>query len=153
MLLKWAALLLAVPLLIASEYQPVKEYDSDRDAVKDIRAGVAEAARTHRRVLLDVGGNWCSWCRTLDKFLAGNPDLTALIDKNYVMVKVYSGPDNDNEEALGKYQRPEGYPHVYVLDEKGGLLCSQSTADFEAGSGYSAPRWKAFFEKWAPPSK
>ena len=69
------------------------------------------------------------------------------------MVKVYSGPDNDNEEALGKYPRPEGYPHVYVLDDKGGLLCSQSTADFEDGSGYSAAKWKAFFEKWAAPAK
>jgi thioredoxin-related protein len=151
MILKWLLPAVAVPLIAAVEYQPVKEYDPGRDAVKDIRNAVAEAARTHRRVLLDVGGNWCSWCRTLDKFFADHADLTALINKNFVLVRVHYGPDNDNEEALGKYPHAEGYPHIYVLDDKGGLVRSQSTDIFEKEHGYDAEKWKAFLEKWAPP--
>jgi len=148
---KWLAALVVVPLLAAAAYQPVKEYDPGRDGAKDVRNAVAEAARTHRRVLLDVGGNWCSWCRLLDKFFADHPDLTTLVDKNYVMVKVHYGPDNFNEEALGKFPHAEGYPHIYVLDARGELLRSQGTDAFEEGHGYSAERWKAFLEKWAPP--
>ena len=67
------------------------------------------------------------------------------------MVKVNYSPDNDNEEALGKYPHAEGYPHIYVLDAKGGLVCSQTTADFEEGHGYASEKWKAFLAKWAPP--
>jgi thioredoxin-related protein len=151
MFLRFLLPVVLVSFATGAAYQPVKEYDPGRDAVKDIRDAVAEAARTHRRVLLDVGGNWCSWCRLLDKFFADHPDLAALIDKNYVMVKVNYSPDNNNEEALGKYPHAEGYPHIYVLDSTGKLAISQSTDVFEDGQGYNAARWKAFLEKWAPP--
>lgn len=43
-------------------------YDPARDAAKDIENAVAVAGKTGQRILLDVGGNWCSWCRTMDKF-------------------------------------------------------------------------------------
>lgn len=152
MLFKWVAATVVAPLLVAAEYQPVKEYDPARDAVKDIRDAGREAARTHRRVLLEVGGTWCVWCRTLDKFFVEHPDLTLLRDKYYVLVKVNYSPDNFNEDALGKYPHAEGYPHIYVVDDKGGLVCSQTTADFEEGRGYNVDKWKAFLMKWALPS-
>ena len=33
-------------------------FDPTRDAAKDIEQAMAKAARTGKRVLLDVGGNW-----------------------------------------------------------------------------------------------
>ena len=46
---------------------PTAKFDPARDAESDINAAVAEAKRTSRRVILDVGGEWCGWCHTLDQ--------------------------------------------------------------------------------------
>src|SRR5689334_17812027 len=71
-----------------SPYAPVTKYDPKRDAAQDIRDAAAEAKRTNRRVLLEVGGEWCSWCHHMDDFFAANSDLTGLRDKSFVTVKI-----------------------------------------------------------------
>jgi thiol:disulfide interchange protein len=146
-ILIWGALALA---LSADTYRPVHEYDPKRDASKDIREAVAEAGRSGRRVLVEVGGKWCGWCRRLDKVFADNPDLTALRDKNYVLLKVNFSPENENKTALSKYPKIDGYPHIFVLDSNGGLLHCQNTGELEEGKGYNLAKIKAFLEKWAP---
>lgn len=60
--------------LAQSPYTPVTKYDPKRDAARDINDAVAEAKRTNRRILLEVGGEWCSWCHTLDEFFDKHPD-------------------------------------------------------------------------------
>ncbi|HVO73587.1 MAG TPA: thioredoxin family protein, partial [Ignavibacteriaceae bacterium] len=48
------------------KYIPVEEFDPSRNPAKDLNNAVAEAKRTGKRILLDVGGNWCIWCHYLD---------------------------------------------------------------------------------------
>src|SRR4029077_19478309 len=69
------------------------KFDPKADPARDLKAAVADATRTHRRIILDVGGEWCSWCHTLDKFLAAHSDLIALRDKNFVWLKVNFSPE------------------------------------------------------------
>src|SRR5207245_602169 len=73
---------------VQSKYTPVAKYDPKRDADQDIRDAIAEAKRTNRRILLEVGGEWCSWCHTLDNFFQAHPELIALRDKTFVTVKI-----------------------------------------------------------------
>src|SRR5215510_14542112 len=77
-----------------SPYAPVTKYDPKRDAAQDIRDAAAEAKRTNRRVLLEVGGEWCSWCHHMDDFFQAHADLTALRDKSFVMVKINFSEEN-----------------------------------------------------------
>ena len=60
-------------------------YDPKRDADKDIRAAAAEAKLTGKRVLVEVGGDWCKWCHIMDGFYKQNPALLDLREKNYVL--------------------------------------------------------------------
>ncbi len=136
--------------LALGEYKPVGDYDPQRNAEADIREAVAEAARTKRHVLVDVGGKWCGWCRILDKFFDDRADLKALRDRNYLFMKVNFSPENENKTALSKYPAIPGYPHFFVLDGNGRLLQSQGTSELEEGSGYNLARMKAFLERWAP---
>src|SRR4051794_2961644 len=71
----------------AAEYVPVIKYDPARNADQDIKAGVAEAKRTGKRVLLEVGGQWCIWCHIMDEYFEKHPDLLAFREKNFIMVK------------------------------------------------------------------
>jgi thioredoxin-related protein len=138
--------LLCAALVVAA----VQDYDPKRDAEKDIREAVGEAARSGRRVLLEVGGQWCGWCRRLDKVFADHRELTELRDKHYVLVKVNFSPENENRKVLSKYPKIEGYPHIFVLDAQGRLVHSQNTGELEEGRDYNIRRIRVFLEAFAP---
>jgi thiol:disulfide interchange protein len=131
-------------------YRPVVEYDPKRDAAADVEEAIAEARRTKRNVLLEVGGKWCIWCRIMDDYFEKNADVLKLREDNYVTVKINFSLENKNEALLGKYPEIEGYPHIFVLDAEGKLLHSQSTGGLESGKSYDRAKMVAFLEKWAP---
>ncbi len=129
-------------------------FDPNRDAARDLQAGIEEAARSGRRVLVDVGGNWCGWCHEMERFIEAHPDLKALRDKNFVTVKINWSPENKNEAVLSKYPRIPGYPHLFILDNSGKLLYSEDTSKLEDGkSSYVLQKFMAFLQEWAPPAK
>ena len=132
-----------------AKYVPVTKYDPKRSADQDIRDAIEEAKRTHRRILLEVGGEWCSWCHRLDGFFDAHPDLTGLRDKNFVTVKINFSEENPNEEVLSRYGEIEGYPHIFVLDAEGKLLHSQNTSPLESEKSYSLERLTSFLSYWS----
>lgn len=128
----------------------VTTFDPRRDATADIRRAVAQASREGKHVLLEVGGNWCPYCKILDEFIASQPEIAQLRQRNYVFVKVNFSDENQNSAALSKYPQVRGFPHFFVLDGKGELLRSQRVATLGTKSGYSAERFQAFLKAAAP---
>lgn len=126
-------------------------FDPGRDAAKDIADALREAGRSGRRVMLDVGGEWCVWCHRLDTLIARHDSLSSFLHRNYVVVKVNYSKENKNETVLAKYPKIPGYPHLFVLDSKGTLLRSQDTAELESGKGHDPGKVMAFLRAWAPP--
>ena len=131
-------------------YVPVTRFDPSRDAEQDIDDGVAEAKRSGRKVLLDVGGEWCVWCKKLDQFFDDNQDVAAFLHENFVLVKVNFSPENENERVLSRYPEIPGFPHFFVLDDSGELLRSQGTAELEEGDHHDREKVLAFLRRWAP---
>ena len=135
----------------ASAYVPVTRFDPKRDAMQDIGLALTEAQRSNRRVLLDVGGEWCIWCHRLDTVIAKHPALAALLHKKFVVVKVNYSKENKNEKALSRLPKVPGYPHLFVLSEDGMLLHSQNTSEFESGKRYDPEKIMAFVQAWGHP--
>jgi thioredoxin-related protein len=127
------------------------EFDTARDAAADVAHAVVLAKAAGKRVIVDVGGEWCSWCHVLDRFIAANDGVRALVARHYVWVKVNYSKENRNEPFLSRWPRIRGYPHLFVLDANGALVHSQDTGVLEAGDGYDEARFRAFLERWAPP--
>jgi thioredoxin-related protein len=132
-----------------TKYVPVLAYDPARNAEQDIQDAMNEARRTNRRVLVEVGGEWCPWCHHMDDFFAKNPDALALREKNFVMVKVNYSDENKNVEVLSRYPKVAGYPHIFILDKDGKLIHSQDTGQLEEGKGYNPEKFKTFLTAWA----
>jgi len=126
------------------------KFDPARDAAADVATAVATAKAQRKRVLVDVGGEWCPWCHILDRFVAANPDVQALRDANYVWVKVNWSKENKNEALLSRWPKVQGYPHLFVLDADGTLLHSQDTGVLESGKDYDKAKFVAFLRAWAP---
>jgi thiol:disulfide interchange protein len=133
-----------------NEYPPVSKFDAARDTAKDIQDGVMEAKRTGKRVLLDVGGEWCIWCKWLDQMFEENRDIAEFLHQNFVVVKVNYSKENKNEVVLSRYPKVAGYPHLFVLENDGTLLHSQDSGKLEKGKGHDREKVFAFLKTWAP---
>ena len=140
--LVWASALQAAPGGLG--------YDPGRDPATDLREAVHEAQTRGSRILVVVGGEWCSWCHVLDRFVKGNDEIHQLWERHFVTLKVHYDPETPNVDFLGRYPQIEGYPHIFVLDDDGTLLHSQNTALLEEGDSYSTERTRAFLDRWAP---
>ena len=124
------------------------KYDPSRDAFQDGRDAIKLAQKTNRRILIELGGDWCKWCHLLDRFLNNHPDVKAQLHQTFVFLKVNVSEENDNAEFLKVFPRALGYPHMYVTESNGKLLLSKDTAEFLVKHKYSVQRFKAFFKRW-----
>jgi thiol:disulfide interchange protein len=127
-----------------------EKFDPLRDPNTDLEDAIARAQKSGKRIILDVGGEWCVWCHYLDSFFAKNPDLLKQRDDNFVWVKVNMSEENENKAFLGKYPQAPGYPHLYVLDTDGTFLQSQDTSVLELGKSYDISKVAQFIKTWAP---
>ncbi len=123
-------------------------YDASRNPNADGRAALKLAKETQRKVLIEVGGDWCSWCHVLDRFIRNNPDVEKRLHEMFVVLKVNISDANDNAEFLSAFPAAKGYPHMYITDSKGTILYSQDTSYFRENKKYSRRRFMAFFERW-----
>lgn len=130
---------------------PDPVYPSPVEAEADIAAALAAAARDHKRVLLDFGGNWCSDCHILDATFR-YPEVARLLGPNYEVVHINIGEYDKNLDLADKYQIPlkRGVPSLAVLNEKGNLLVSQKNGDFENTTRIGLKDVEGFLERWKP---
>jgi uncharacterized protein YyaL (SSP411 family) len=73
------------------------------------------AAHEHRFVLLDLHAVWCHWCHVMDETTYADPQVQALIAKNYVAVSVDADNDPDLTSRYGNW----GWPATIVLAADG----------------------------------
>src|SRR6202035_2150219 len=60
-------------------------YPDPAQARVEIASALKSAAQTHRRILLDFGGNWCGDCQVLDIYFH-NAANKPILDANFVLV-------------------------------------------------------------------
>src|SRR5690349_6706661 len=75
-------------------------------------AAFAAAREQDRPVLLDIGAVWCHWCHVMDGESYEDPEVAAILNKEYVCIKV----DRDERPDVdARYQRA-----VQALTGQGG---------------------------------
>src|SRR5450631_797453 len=102
----WMFLLLAVVVsggLLPVESQERDIYPASAQARPDLAAGLKEAATSHKRLILDFGGNWCGDCKVLDIYFH-NPANRPILEANYVMVHINIGHMEENQALAERYQ-------------------------------------------------
>ena len=136
-----------------AEVQTVEreKFDPARVAADDLKNAIAKAQKENKRIILDVGGEWCGWGRLMDNYFIKNAELGKLRDDNFVWVKINFSEENENKEFLAAYPAIVGYPHLFVLEKDGKLLHSQNTSELEEKKGYNLQKFTDFLTKWSPP--
>jgi len=64
-------------------------------AKADLSAALAASAASHKRVILDFGGNWCTDCHVLDRYFH-DPVNRPILDANFILVHVNVGRMDEN---------------------------------------------------------
>ncbi len=60
--------------------------------------GVKEAARTNKKVLIDVYTDWCGWCKKMDSDTYTDGGVQNYLKQNYVLVKLNA--ESNNKEVI-----------------------------------------------------
>jgi thiol:disulfide interchange protein len=119
-------------------------------AQADIAAGLEEARKTHKRVLLDFGGDWCGDCQVLDIYFH-EPENLPLLEQNYVLVHINIGRIDQNLDIGEKYgvNLKKGVPALAVLSPNGKALYGQS-GEFSDMRYMQSSSVNEFLNKWKP---
>ena len=100
-------------------------------------------------ILLEVGGEWCSWYHTLDRFFEAHAELIQLRDRNFVTVKI------NFSEMKTKTSCPGTGTFLAILTYscliRTASYCFQRIpAQWKSRKSYDLQRLTAFLKEWAP---
>ena len=147
--MKFAQIVLAMLCVASTQASNRDVYPDPSLATAELNAGLRLAADSHKRVIVDFGGNWCGDCKVLDLYFhdAVNAPLLAA---NFVLVHVNIGQRDQNLDISARYQIPlqKGVPALAVLSDRGALLYSQKTGEFESMRHMSSSAVTAFLSRW-----
>ena len=86
-------------------------------------AAFARAQAEDKPILLDIGAVWCHWCHVMDRESYENPEIAALINQNFVAIKVDRDerPDVDAryQAAVSAISGQGGWPLTAILTPDG----------------------------------
>ncbi|MFT8807177.1 thioredoxin family protein [Gluconobacter sp.] len=111
------------PRLSETSAPPVATPYPDTAVAHDqVAQAFALAQKTHRRVLLDFGGNWCPDCKMLSGIFA-LPDAAHWLDSQFVVVPVNVGRINTNLDLAARYGVTiKAVPTVIIVTPDGHAL-------------------------------
>lgn len=146
------ALFLMSALNAGLAQEAFKLYDPAANAKEDIKKAVSQAKAEGKHVFLQIGGNWCGWCREFHRFTNNDQDIKKLIDENFVVVHVNWSPENKNEELLAEFGYPQrfGFPVFVILDGNGNQIHTQDSGLLELEKSYDKSKVTTFFKNWTP---
>jgi len=111
--------LLALPALVAAAPAGV--------AWCSWNEGLAAAAGTGKPVIVDVYTDWCGWCKRMDRDTYSRADVSAYVNRHFVMVRLnaesnervtYAGQTLTGRTLAGGFQ-VTGYPTTIFLRASG----------------------------------
>jgi thioredoxin-related protein len=126
-------------------------YDEKLDAARAFDKELARANGEGKRLVVMLGGNWCSWCLALDDLMHENAELRAYVDKHFVVLKLDSQAARALDESWGKPSR-HGVPVLIFVDAKGAVRHVQETVSLELWKGrllgHDAKRVLGVLQRW-----
>lgn len=127
-------------------------YNPNADAKKDLENAVLQAQNQNKHILIQVGGNWCGWCKLFHDLTEDNAEINSLLKQNYIVYNLNYSKENQNLEVLESLDFPQrfGFPVFVILDQNGNRIHTQSSGYLEEGKGHSPKLVLEFLQQWSP---
>lgn len=80
--------------------------------------GVALAKRANKHMFVDFTASWCGWCKKMEKETFNQPEVIAMLNDNFVPIKVWGDSENQldidgykiSEKDFANSRGVQGYP-------------------------------------------
>ncbi|MEG0915945.1 MAG: thioredoxin family protein [Myroides sp.] len=130
-----------------------KPYNPNDNAQQKIDSLLTQAKKEKKNVILQAGGNWCSWCLLFNDFIKTNTKVKKELQSNFLYYHLNFSKENKNEAVFKKYA-PNGdklgYPFFIVLNSNGKILKVQESGSLEEGKGYNEAKVLNFLKSVKP---
>lgn len=133
--------------------QEIKPYHPEENAEAEILKSVQKAKTEGKFVLIQAGGNWCSWCLEFNRLTLENKQIDSALNKNFIFYHLNFSKENLNLETFKKYAYPQrfGFPVFIILNQDGNQIHIQNSEYLEDGKkSYDVKKVLAFFKNWSP---
>ncbi len=150
--------LLLLFLLLTSKLsfsQEVKKHSIDNfifnpaaDAKHDLQQAIEHATKSHKKILVVIGGDWSYWSRRANADLIHNDYFKS----KYELLLINFSPSNKNAEIRTALKCPtdKGYPVFMVLSQHGEVLNLQECDPLKATKKYYDARlFDEYLKRWA----
>ena len=156
--------LLAAPLLASADVtaprigepqlaQPLPlPYDVNANAQADVDAALARAKATGKRVIIDLGGNWCGDCRVFAGIL-DVPAVKKFVDAHYEVVAVNVGRYDTNLDIPARFglEKPHAAPTTMIVSPQGKLLNAEDLVALKDARSMTPQAVLDWLAHWAAP--
>jgi thiol-disulfide isomerase/thioredoxin len=102
----------------------MRPYDEKADANAQVDRAFAQAKTSGKRVLIDLGGNWCPDCIVLKNFME-LPEMRRFMDTHYEIAMVDVGRFDRNLQVPARFgfkARLKGVPILLIATPDGKLV-------------------------------
>ena len=147
------AIILCLASYISYAQEGAKLYHPEANAETDLTEAIKKAKAENKYVLVQGGGNWCSWCIEFARFCKADPKIDSVINAGFVWYHLNWSKENENKKTFAKYGYPQrfGFPVFIILNGKGERINTQNSEYLEDGKkSYDRRKVQAFLEMWSP---
>ena len=141
-------------LFTASAQSTAKPYNENQDLRADLKKATELAKKENKHVLVQMGGNWCSWCMRFHAMANGAKPIDSLLKADYVYLLLNVSQDKKKRDyaffrEFG-YPNRFGYPVFLVINGDGKLLHIQDSGVLEhcQVKGYDTTKVVTFLKMW-----
>lgn len=82
------------------------------------QAPFQEAMHLDKPVFLLISSSWCHWCHLMDETTLSDPSIIAIINRDYIPIRV----DSDLRPDVNQRYNQNGWPSVVLLAPQGEIL-------------------------------
>ena len=143
-------MLFALTLNLSAQDNNTLIFDHKADAEQQINIAVSKAKAENKNVLIQLGGNWCSWCKKFYNLINTDKKIDSIIKSDYVFILVNWSKDNKNPEIMKRLEYPQrfGFPVLVVLNSDGKRIHTQDSGLLELDKGYDVKKVIEFLKGW-----
>lgn len=83
------------------------------------RNGLARLSKQYKAALVDIGAEWCAFCKTIDRKILPDPDVRRAMER-IALIKVDVTRMDQSSRDLLRYLRADGPPTLFVMQTASG---------------------------------
>ncbi len=135
---------------------PSQPYNNNQNLRADLDKAIVQAQKENKHILIQFGGNWCSWCLRFHALVKGTPKIDSLMKANYVYLLLNIPREKGKRDytIFKQFEYPDrfGFPVFVILDKSGKRLNTQDSDAFEYPDpkipGYDTSKVVRFLDMW-----